>query len=675
MGATSKLVLSAAACIGAALVVWIASQHELRATRPPSPLPRAMPTAELAAERASPARSTAERTVRIAAATALGDAPALAEHAPASSAPWPLIVRVVGASAQGAAVNVQARLDAWGRYDIQALEGVVGEHGEAHFDIAAHLAELLAHAGGARPEELVVSIEAPDLVPAENGLILPDPLDLRIAPSAPLEVVVNVERASIATGRLVDESGAALAGERAVQAHALRGASIEYEDSGGVEPADDGSFRLRIDGEGPHALCALAAGRRPTTLRVELQRGSVLQLGDLVVRPGLSIGGSLLDASGLAVESASVVAGLLSEQGSARLHRFSLGLPMTIAWHEQAFELTEARAVTGAAGRFRIDGLGAYAYRLDARAPEEWAPFDLSEQAHVIAPATVLLGPRAAVLLLEIACADGIARAGTLRWSRGFERAECEVGAERVGMGRPLRYALPPDERIDLELVFDGLPTASLELETPAAGGVLERALVLAPGPAAAGVVLLLQGAPVADGMRFTAVLFEGERQSERALEARGGELVLGELAPGPLRIILNAGSDRFAPEDHVRDVEIALELAPGEERRVPVELLRGGTLVLEARTANDERIEATCIVSTAEGEPLDLVFVARLPNGRVAAHNHLFESGPARAVPELAAGRYRARIEAQGYAPEEFDVLIEAGQTTERSVRLRPTP
>jgi hypothetical protein len=104
----------------------------------------------------------------------------------------------------------------------------------------------------------------------------------------------------------------------------------------------------------------------------------------------------------------------------------------------------------------------------------------------------------------------------------------------------------------------------------------------------------------------------------------------------------------------------------------VPLVLERGGTLELEARTPAGERVDAHCRVTGPDGRELDLVFVARFPSGRVAGDNYLFESGPARAVPELPAGRYRVRVPAEGYEPEELEVLIEAGRTTERAVLLR---
>jgi hypothetical protein len=242
--------------------------------------------------------------------------------------------------------------------------------------------------------------------------------------------------------------------------------------------------------------------------------------------------------------------------------------------------------------------------------------------------------------------------------------------------GRPYvrRFALPPNERMTFALLVDGCAPAELVLDVPDAGGLIERELVLAPNPAPARLVLALRGVPVPDGTPFVALVRSETGERDPTLRAHAGELVLDDLNAGPLRIVLSAGEDRFAPQDHLRDVRLDLVLAPGEERRVDVVLERGGTLILEALNPDGERIAASCILIDSAGRPVEVVFVARIPDGRAAGHGNLFPGGPSRAVPELAPGPYRAEISAGGHEPIVLDLVIEAGATTERSVTLRPS-
>ena len=83
--------------------------------------------------------------------------------------------------------------------------------------------------------------------------------------------------------------------------------------------------------------------------------------------------------------------------------------------------------------------------------------------------------------------------------------------------------------------------------------------------------------------------------------------------------------------------------------------------------------MHARCTVEAPDGTELDMIFVARIPHGRAAAHDYLFAEGPNRAVPDLPPGRYRLRVYSAGFAPAELLVDVAAGRTTERVIELRP--
>jgi len=722
---TTAKILVGVAATSAALFLWIdrrgASEHRVASSEP------ARVEVELASAPESELRGDAgptERDAIPAGASSVADLGA-AEHVDVTTdlpgspphAAWPLIVRAEGTPAQGAAIRVSARLDAFGRYDAPAIKDVIGANNELVLDVGAHLADLLANAEGARAEELIVKLDHPDLVPAEASLVLPDPLDPTQPPDEPLVAIVRVQRASIVVGRVVDDAHEPLGRETWVQAHALRGGEIDRGARGSIEPSDDGSFRLRVEGDGPFALLALARGLRPGTALPVLARGGVVDVGDVVVSRGLTIDGRAVDLAGRPNRGANVFAMLLGERTLVDLARWSFDLPGTVAWIDGAFELFVGDVKTRDDGSFRVEGLGPRRYQLDTLPPKIEVPFALDEKPIVTAPATIELRPHAAELRLSVRFPGGPPRDGTALWTRGdtekrvgldawgyrtsledfaadvggdFVDGEFEVSMDSVNTfessegapsfgssqdpGAPYlrRFALPPNESFRLELRVEGCAPVELAFHTPGPGGLVERAVTLEPETALANLVLVLRGVPVEDGTPFVALLRGAAGERDPTLRSKDGELALDGLPAGELSLVLSAGEDRFAPQAHLRDVELSLVLQPGETRRVDVALERGGTLIIEALDETGARLDAKCTVRDAAGNALDVVFVARIPDGRIAGHNRLFSGGPSRGVPELAPGPYRVEIRAAD-RKEIVDVVIEAGATTERSITLRP--
>ena len=162
------------------------------------------------------------------------------------------------------------------------------------------------------------------------------------------------------TGRVVTEAAAP-----------LRGARVEVrvqEDARSALSGEDGSFRVDLVVP-PHApwwdrpprpilpawLTISAAGRETLARRIELEKTGPLALGDLVLRPGGSIAGRVLDADGGPVAGAWV--GI--EDGE------SAAVPVDERRLWDAGRLTRGvPATTDGAGAFRIDGVAAGPGRL-----------------------------------------------------------------------------------------------------------------------------------------------------------------------------------------------------------------------------------------------------------------------------------------------------------------------
>ncbi|MEM7308680.1 MAG: carboxypeptidase-like regulatory domain-containing protein [Planctomycetota bacterium] len=588
-------------------------------------------------------------------------------------AEWPLLVRATGAQAVGADVAVRVELDSFGSYWMEPLRGTLDEHGEARLDVGPLLASLVAHGGGERASELIVEVSHPDLVPAVASRLLPDELEPEVPPAEPLVVDVALRAAAVVVGRLVRaEDGAPVRGERFVQSYALVGEELDQRSDGDAEVADDGAFRLRVNGEGPHALALYGAGRRPATVRRSLARGRVEELGDVALDAGFAIRGTALAIDGGRRPDTSVFAQLVGAGSSLPAPGHVESLPFGLTWYRGAFELFGAQATTGRDGGFRLVGLAPEAYQPSAHEPDYRAPLPLPPAPAVRAPGEVELRPQAVLITLRLRFPDGAPREGRERWRAGERQADSKLPAWSFIQDPVLRRALPPATSVELTLRFRGLQPAVLLFETPAAGGSLEREVELALDHDAARLVLLLQGAPVPEGERF--VLFQpGEPDLEWTRTAADGRLVLDDLPPGELDLTVTAGGDRFAPRGFLCPARVQLSLAPGEERVVPLTLRRGGTLVLEALAPGGERVSARCEVFGPGGEPVPMMFMARIPNGRAAGWGYLFHEAPSRGTAPLAPGRYRLRVEAgDEYEVEELFVDLAEGRTTEAAVRLR---
>ena len=592
----------------------------------------------------------------------------------APSAEWPLIVRTTGASAVGATVRVKTRLDAWGVHNVPALSAELDAAGEARFDIGSQLAELLAHGKGARAEEVVASVDHPDLVPAEASLILPDGLDPLEPPEEPLVLTVALEPAAVVIGRMVDgASGQPFAGNGFLQAHRLTGDEPADSPSGWSPMQPNGSFRLRLDAEGDHAIALLVPDHRPATARVSLVRGRVHDLGDVVPTAGVAIEGTSLSSEGRPLADANVFAAL-KDSKLYRVEQWNSELPMYVGWVAGAFEASFAHVKSDARARFRLPALAQASYELDVQDPDIHVPVGLSGKLVVQAPAEVELRPQACTLVVNLVVPAGVQLQGHEVWNHAGRRIPHQVSPWQFEFETVRRYALPPGTDLTLTLNYEGLEPEVLEVQTLGVGARIERTVELRRDAGTAQVTFELRGVAVEDGTTFAIVHgnpLNPERESR--VEVRDGRLILEDLQPGPGRWTITAGQDRYAPQDYLCAVEVRMDLAAGERRVEPLHLTRGGTLILEAFSPEGQRIPARCTVLDADGEELDLVFVARTESGRAAARGHLMAGGPCRATPPLAPGRYRVRLESSHGAPQDLTVVVEAGKTTRRRADFGP--
>ncbi|MCP3917393.1 MAG: sigma-70 family RNA polymerase sigma factor [bacterium] len=598
------------------------------------------------------------------------------EPAPDPGPAWWLDIQTVGAPGAGSAVSVRAWRAAYVGDFGTPLETTLDANGSARVDIGPHLRELAADTGAGPPREIVVSVEPPDALPAEVRVFLPDPLDATVPPPEPLRVEVPLQAAGIVVGRVVASEPVAEGLPKLVLAFLLKDGVPERGPSAWIHPDEDGSFRLRLPGAGKFALLAIIGGHRPTTHRIELATGRRLDVGDVLVDKGLAIVGRVL---GDVHDPVSISVGLRGMQHHVETDLFSFDLPMTYAWHMGRFELFGAWQEMGEGGAFRIDALGPHAYDVRADAPNVQVPFDSIPATVCTPPATLELRRASAHVVVRLELPDGELGSGVARWKLREPAGDSEIDWHQnlqpgeLNRNPYLRPRLPAEIEAELLLEVAGLEPATLVVQTPRGGETLEVDLVLRRTADTARLALKLTGIETRDGDSFNVRTdLEDGTKLELVLQAKGGELVVPDLPPGRAAVYVSPGEDWLAPQDHVREAVVEIELTPGERASRVVRFERGGSLVLEALDAAGKRVDASVEVYD-KGERLPLTFVAwGADASRVAGGNMIFALGPSRAVPELTPGTYRVRVHASGHEPFETNVVIRAGQTTQERIQLQ---
>jgi len=187
----------------------------------------------------------------------------------------------------------------------------------------------------------------------------------RVELSLESEATIDIElpRGDAAVGIVVDETGAPLAGIGV--AAVIPGGQSPYRETRRASTAENGSFRIAsLHPEGPHTLVVIEPGFARTHLDFDprLRRpDGVIDLGTIVLRPGRSIAGELVDADGAPVGGSSVH---LFGHGADR-DRLLPGSGIVAIGNDGS---SDARR-TDDLGRFRFADLAVGEYQLSASIP------------------------------------------------------------------------------------------------------------------------------------------------------------------------------------------------------------------------------------------------------------------------------------------------------------------
>lgn len=416
-------------------------------------------------------------------------------------------------------------------------------------------------AGAAESERRVAAVAEAAVAPAAS--------EVEAAPSP-----------SLLTLRAIDGSGAPIAGATV----SFQRYSGQPGDAPPSEPsAGDGRVTAAVDrsttfgyarDDDVRATVLLAAPGFASTLTVEVVAlGGTCDLGDRVLAPGGDLAGRVVDADGLGVEGAEVVAAVAAAQGSSTRIDSS-------PW-PQPGEL-HLRTTSGAGGTFALDGVQTLPtvlwYRLPGRRWSQAEPFE--PKAGERRGGIELVLPRVdggGLIAGQVFAPDGTPAAGV--------RVKAHDGSTGIRLTRLTadEFVVTGDDgRFELEPLVDaplGLYATDPEREASpspiveVSAGATNLALHLQPRSQVELVVVDADGAPVAEAWSMCFV----EEASFDGRWSRTGEEGRVELLLPSVEFQIRIGCDGFesrwlgpfAPGALAGELEVVLERKPSLSGRV----------------------------------------------------------------------------------------------------------
>lgn len=536
--------------------------------------------------------------------------------------------RGTGPFPRGLRIQIQGR---WPGGDTRVLPREGGFLTVAEADAPIELAPLFA---GEPPASLAIGFEADD---AQDGFV--ETL-LRGDPGPVITVDFALERAAALAGRVIARPEQ-LEGLEAVRAILVAdGRPDDWRVLAEASPAEDGSYRLKLDRPGPVLVVALSREAPPASARAEAVVGEERPVPDIELGGGVELGGLVTLPDGRPASECSIVLEPIPEPADVEL---SDGL----LWRSGQL-LSKRRARADLKGRYHATGLapGRYVLALEALdvSAEVWLEAAAREanRLEVTAPSASADLP----LSYGLTQVDVFSAAGRLADARVTVKGPYEPERTESGIalglkpGQPYEFVVtregfrPQRRPVTVRAGFSGAVRFDLEPEGPQielrlrgvedyfyviveAGRVLDGEF-----KAASGSWIRRRGETYEIGGlepgRWT-LQIEGERRDTgaRISEKRGAVVVAGsvtrvELAPRPvgrLRVFIQdeAGSEARA-EVRVYDAsgrEVSRSRAAANRFRMLSGSLTPGLYQVQARAG--ERSSARRDVEIRAGEVAEL--------------------------------------------------------------------
>ena len=540
-----------------------------------------------------------------------------------------------------------------------------------------------------------------------------EPMRVALPPLGPVELVIKGRREL--TGRVVDETtaapvtGAMVSAERTTRMQSGGGgmafAFIMSDSSGDAETDGEGRFRLPGLAAGEYTVTARAASYRPLEQQVKVPENEAPRPVTLLLKPGLTIRGTVLDPTGRPAPGVVVKASPAARSG--RGIAFSESLETARSGDDGAFTLAglepgqyelSASAEDGATARevvesgaeepveLRLEGGGAISGRVVS---EDGSPV----------PGASVAGFGGSDVQLEPVPVDGSGAFTMPKVAPGQYRvwASAEGWAQAQG-----------------QAVVESGRTATIELTLKRGGTVNGRVLGLTTAeisrcqvfsrgartqPAPDGS-FTLTGVPLGRGEVGAFVLPESKRRTAPVeiaavdrpvsveLDFGHGARLFGSVrrrgAPVASAIVEAAGGGGAGSgATTTSDAQGQWELAGVEPGRVEVRVLDRQSRVLAAReldVSGDARVDLEIQGGTLRGTVVTLPDRAPLAGAKVTAEgggappvtrNAGTDQRGAFTVEDLPDGDVVVRAEAEGYAPAEARASVSMGVGRELSLAL----
>ena len=466
----------------------------------------------------------------------------------------------------------------------------------------------------------------------------------------------------------------------------------------------DGTFEITSPDRGPWALVALFKGKRPATSLVhegprDSNDGTLgVDAGVLQFTEGYSIDGRLVSRGAATAVPTSLGALIQSSSATSPSPAFydvswfygdGAG---TLIWRDRRFEYLGLMADVEADGEFTLEGLAPSEYELHVHGFSNSHP-------RVTKPVkTLVTAPRSGVLievpyvLVDLAFEDlGAARntdhqGGVLHLEReGHATETTEIYGGELTSGQHRTFTFDPGERVVFRAEMPGRIPAEVTIDLPARGGSVSRVLRLEPDPNTSSLSLRPEGVELQEGTTVQVHIYPEGTSTEalrwaglrhdarvRTVTLTNGVLRLDGLPAGGLDIVAYAGAHVAQRASLLLDARVAVVLAAGEDREVPLLFEPGGRLRVTATNGRGEYVGLQATVLDSTGAVLPVTFVAYAPSGGGSStHSHLGSEGPNVVVPNLAAGEYTLRFALPSGETLERTAVVEPGEVCDVTVSI----
>jgi len=493
------------------------------------------------------------------------------------------------------------------------------------------------------------------------------------------EIVIRLQRALVVVGRIVNERGEPNVRRTSVGLFftapdaPMHDPRTRYSS----RPADsagsgaDGRFRLRVLNPGTYLFLAGDHAFPVTARLLRIVEGEPTDLGDVVVREGVSISGRDL------LQGRPVPKARLQLSPSNRTGSFFYGLSGMVRWYGGDRVLKDGReATTDDKGRFEVTGLepGRYtAWIAELDVADLIVASGLRRSEEFVAPRDNLdVDVRGHRLDL------GIVSNGSPEPDAFISAASKAAGSYAGGTSNEqgiIALLLQPNATYELLAGAEGREGAKASIKTGAAGASSTLTMDLGAGAAPAQGTLRVRllradGASV-KGAAFRLVYDDAERTTTVEYSWGATEYEF-ELAAG--RGTLTAvpgGLDKPDLSAFDLPVESPFEIVAEKETTLDLTISRGGRLLVVLRDAKGAFVKAGIEVRDSLGQELKLTYRVQGVRGTLLNASRLTGNGPATSNEVLAPGSYEVEITPKDGNPLRKKVNVVAGKTTRVEITL----